>query len=150
MTFDPPQKKFWMTSPKVLWQKSENHPMEKKQLLKILSKLQKTPKTNKKKWKEKIFRNLHWWWNTCHACKNLLNDNIKMSQKQKSYLRKKLAPIKEVIRKLSKTKTFVKKKRELLKEDQIGKELFWHVEINFVHWPLLVGQINPIWHGEGS
>ena len=47
-----------------------------------------------------------------------------MSQKQKSYLRKKLAPIKEVIRKLSKTKTFVKKKRELLKEDQIGKELF--------------------------
>ena len=37
---------------------------------------------------------------------------------------KKLAPIKEEIREISKPQTSVKKKRDLLKRDQIGKGVF--------------------------
>ena len=100
--------------------------MEKKQLKQILSLLQKTPKRNRKN-DRKDYLNLctdneiH---AICGACKNFLSNNIKMSGKKKSYLRKKLNPIKDDIRKLSKQQTSVKKKRELLKRDQTGKGVF--------------------------
>ena len=100
--------------------------MEKKQLKQILSLLQKTPKKNRKKDRKDYLNfctdnEIH---AICGACKNFLSNNIKISEKKKSYLRKKLHPIKDDIRKLSKTKTSVKKKRELLKRDQTGKGVF--------------------------
>ena len=100
--------------------------MEKKNLMKVLSRLQKTLKNNKKQDRGKYLEScsddeIH---AICGACKNFLSNNIKMSEKKKSYLRKKLKPIKDDIRKLSKPQTSVKKKRELLKRDQTGKGVF--------------------------
>ena len=100
--------------------------MEKKNLMKVLSKLQKTPKNNQKKERIKYLEScsddeIH---AICGACKNFLSNNIKLSEKKKSYLRKKLNPIKNDIRKISKPQTSVKKKRELLKRDQTGKGVF--------------------------
>ena len=47
-----------------------------------------------------------------------LNKNLQAN------LRKKLGPIKNDIRKLSKPQTSIKKKREMLKDDQVGKGVF--------------------------
>ena len=100
--------------------------MNKNQLWKILSTLQKTPKNNQKGERLKYLESctddeIH---AICGACKNFLSNNIKLSEKKKSYLRKKLNPIKDDIRKISKPQTSVKKKRELLKRDQTGKGVF--------------------------
>ena len=100
--------------------------MEKKHLWKVLSKLQKASKRNKKSERINFLESctddeIH---AICGACKNLLDNNIQMTNKKKAYLKKKLAPIKEDIRQISKPQTYVKKKRELLKRDQIGKGVF--------------------------
>ena len=100
--------------------------MEKKNLMKVLSKLQKTSKNNKNQERRKYLEScsddeIH---AICGACKNFLSNNIKMSEKKKSYLRKKLTPIKDDIRKLSNPQSSVEKKRELLKRDQTGKGVF--------------------------
>ena len=100
--------------------------MDNKHLWKVLSKLQKTLKKNRKSERKKYLNSctddeIH---AICGACKNLISNNIKMSEKKKAYLRKKLAPIKEEIREISKPQTSVKKKRDLLKRDQIGKGVF--------------------------
>ena len=100
--------------------------MENKHLWKVLSKLQKTLKKNRKSERKKYLNSctddeIH---AICGACKNLLSNNIKINEKKKAYLRKKLAPIKEEIREISKPQTSVKKKRDLLKRDQIGKGVF--------------------------
>ena len=60
----------------------------------------------------------------CGACKNFLCNNIKLTEKKRANLRKKLGPIKNDIRKLSKPQTSIKKKREMLKDDQVGKGVF--------------------------
>ena len=58
------------------------------------------------------------------ACKNFLHNNIKLTQKKKTYLRKKLGSIKDDIRQLSKPQTSIKMKRKILKDDQVGKGVF--------------------------
>ena len=100
--------------------------MDKKNLKKILTTLKKLPKNNSKSARKKYLNScteneIH---AICGACNNLLRDNIKISKSRKSYLRKKLNPIKNDLRKLSKSNTSVKKKRELLKKDQTGKGVF--------------------------
>ena len=100
--------------------------MEKKHLKQILKSLQKASKNKKKKDRERYLNScsdsdLH---AICGACKNFLNNNISMTNKQKTYLKKKLFTLKKDIRKLSRPQTSVKKKRELLKIDQIGKGVF--------------------------
>ena len=100
--------------------------MKKDHLWKILSTLQKVPKNNQKGERKKYLEfctddEIH---AICGACKNFLSNNIKMSEKKKSYLRKKLTPIKDDIRKLSNPQSSVEKKRELLKRDQTGKGVF--------------------------
>ena len=67
------------------------------------------------------------YWNIIKVTLHLLDGPIVDSlfnDSSKSYLRKKLKPIKDDIRKLSKPQTSVKKKRELLKRDQTGKGVF--------------------------
>ena len=100
--------------------------MEKKNLMKVLSRLQKTPKNNKKQERRKYLEScsddeIH---AICGACKNFLCNNIELTEKKKAYLRKKLGPIKNDIRQLSKPQTSIKKKREILKDDQVGKGVF--------------------------
>ena len=100
--------------------------MEKKNLMKVLSRLQKTPKNNKKQERRKYLDScsddeIH---AICGACKNFLCNNIELTEKKKAYLRKKLGPIKNDIRQLSKPQISVKKKREILKDDQVGKGVF--------------------------
>ena len=100
--------------------------MEKKNLMKVLSRLQKTPKNNKKQERRKYLDScsddeIH---AICGACKNFLCNNIQLTEKKKAYLRKKLGPIKNDIRQLSKPQISVKKKREILKDDQVGKGVF--------------------------
>ena len=100
--------------------------MKKNHLWKILSTLQKAPKNNQKGERKKYLEfctddEIH---AICGACKNFLCKNIKLTGKKKAYLRKKLGPIKNDIRQLSKPQTSVKKKREILKDDQVGKGVF--------------------------
>ena len=100
--------------------------MNKNQLWKILSSLQKTPKNNQKGERKKYLESctddeIH---AICGACKNFLCNNIELTEKKKAYLRKKLGPIKNDIRQLSKPQISVKKKREILKDDQVGKGVF--------------------------
>ena len=100
--------------------------MEKKHLKQILKSLQKASKNKRKKDRERYIdscsdSDLH---AICGACKNFLENNISMTNKQKTYLKKRLYKFKKDIRKLSKPQTPVKKKRELLKRDQIGKGVF--------------------------
>ena len=78
--------------------------MNKNQLWKILSTLQKTPKNNQKGERKKYLESctddeIH---AICGACKNFLCNNIKLTEKKKTYLRKKLGSIKDDIRQLSK------------------------------------------------
>ena len=100
--------------------------MNKNQLWKILSTLQKTPKNNQKGERLKYLESctddeIH---AICGACKNFLHNNIKLTQKKKTYLRKKLGSIKDDIRQLSKPQTSIKMKRKILKNDQVSKGVF--------------------------
>ena len=100
--------------------------MKKNHLWKILTTLQKTPKNNQKGERKRYLESctddeIH---AICGACKNFLNNNIKLTEKKRANLRKKLGPIKNDIRKLSKPQTSIKKKREMLKDDQVGKGVF--------------------------
>ena len=100
--------------------------MEKKNLMKVLSRLQKTLKNNKKQDRGNYLEScsddeIH---AICGACKNFLCNNIKLTEKKKAFLRKKLGPIKNDIRQLSKPQTSIKRKREILKNDQVGKGVF--------------------------
>ena len=100
--------------------------MKKNDLWKILSTLQKTPKNNQRGDRKKYLESctddeIH---AICGACRNLLFNNIKLTETKKSHLRKKLGPIKDDIRQLSKPQTSIKKKREILKNDQVGKGVF--------------------------
>ena len=100
--------------------------MKKDHLWKILSTLQKTPKYNQKGERKRYLEfcsddEIH---AICGACKNFLCNNIKLTEKKKAYLRKKLGPIKHDIRQLSKPQTSIKRKREILKDDQVGKGVF--------------------------
>ena len=100
--------------------------MKKNKLWKILNTLQKTPKNNQKSERKKYLEfcsddEIH---AICGACKNFLCNNIKLTEKKRANLRKKLGPIKNDIRKLSKPQTSIKKKREMLKDDQVGKGVF--------------------------
>ena len=100
--------------------------MEKKNLMKVLSRLQKTVKNNKKQDRGKYLEScsddeIH---AICGACKNFLCNNIKLTEKKKAFLRKKLGPIKNDIRRLSRPQTSIKRKREILNDDQVGKGVF--------------------------
>ena len=100
--------------------------MKKNHLWKILSTLQKTPKNNQKSERKRYLESctddeIH---AICGACKNFLCNNIKLTEKKKAFLRKKLGPIKNDIRRLSRPQTSIKRKREILNDDQVGKGVF--------------------------
>ena len=100
--------------------------MEKKHLRRILSTLTKIPKNNRKSTRKQYIKScsnneIH---AICGACRNLLANNIKLSNSKKKYLRKQLNPIKFDIRTLSKPNISLQKKREILKKDQTGKGVF--------------------------
>lgn len=94
-------------------------------LKKILHLLQKSKKV-KKSDREKYFLycsddEIH---AICGACKNFLSENINISPSKKTYLKKKLSPIKNELRDLSKVKTSLSQKRKLLAKEQIGSGVF--------------------------
>ena len=100
--------------------------MKKNHLWKILTTLQKTPKNNQKGERKRYLESctddeIH---AICGACKNFLCNNIKLTEKKKAFLRKKLGPIKNDIRRLSRPQTSIKRKREILNNDQVGKGVF--------------------------
>ena len=86
----------------------------------------KVPKSNRKSTRKQYIKScsnneIH---AICGACRNLLNNNIKLSNTKKKYLKKKLSPIKFDIRALSRPNISLQKKRELLNKDQTGKGVF--------------------------
>ena len=100
--------------------------MEKKHLKKILSILQKVPKTNRKSTRKQYISScsdneIH---AICGACRNLLTNNIKLSDAKKKDLRKRLNPIKNDLRALSKPNISSQKKRAILNRDQTGRGVF--------------------------
>ena len=100
--------------------------MERKHLKRILSMLQKVPKSNRKSTRKQYINScsnneIH---AICGACRNLLTNNIRLSNAKKKYLRKRLNPIKNDIRTLSKPNISLQKKRAILNREQTGKGVF--------------------------
>ena len=99
--------------------------MDQASLKKILHLLQKS-KNVKKADRKKYFHycsddEIH---AICGACKNFLNENIIVGPSKKAYLKRKLFPIKNELRDLSKEQTSVVKKRKLLAKEQVGSGIF--------------------------
>ena len=99
--------------------------MDNKTLTQILNLLQKS-KSVKKNERKQYFKycsdnEIH---AICGACKNFLSENIEVEPKKKTYLKRKLLPIKNEMRILSKKDTPLEKKRKLLAKDQVGSGIF--------------------------
>ena len=60
----------------------------------------------------------------CEGCMNLLKENIPLSSRKKSQLKRKLDPIKLELRKLSDPKVSTKTKRKILTDPQTGSGVF--------------------------
>ena len=99
--------------------------MDKKSLIKILELLQKS-KNVKKNDRKQYFKycsdeEIH---AICGACKNFLSENIEIEPRKKTYLKRKLLPIKNEIRTLSNRDTPLPRKRKLLEKEQVGSGIF--------------------------
>ena len=99
--------------------------MDRKSLTKILHLLQKSRNVKKNDRKNYFMYcsddEIH---AICGACKNFLSENIEVEQRKKTYLKKKLLPIKNEIRTLSNKDTPLAKKRKLLSKGQVGSGIF--------------------------
>ena len=99
--------------------------MDKKSLTQILDLLQKSKKVKKNDRKQYFMYcsddEIH---AICGACKNFLSENIQVEPRKKTYLKRKLLPIKNEIRILSNKNTPLPKKRKLLAKDQVGSGIF--------------------------
>ena len=99
--------------------------MDKRSLNKILDLLQKSKRVKKNDRKQYFMYcsddEIH---AICGACKNFLSENIEVGSKKKTYLKKKLLPIKNEMRTLSNKDTSLEKKRQLLAKDQVGSGIF--------------------------
>ena len=93
-----------------------------KQILNLLQKSKKVKKSDRKMYFQYCSDDeIH---AICGACKNFLSENFYISPNRKTYLKKKLLPIKNDIRDLSKEQLGVSKKRKLLAKDQVGNGIF--------------------------
>ena len=99
--------------------------MDNKSLTQILDLLQKSKKVKKSDRKQYFMYcsddEIH---AICGACKNFLSENIQVEPRKKTYLKKKLLPIKNEMRILSNKDTPLLKKRKLLAKDQVGSGIF--------------------------
>ena len=99
--------------------------MDNNSLTQILDLLQKSKKVKKSDRKQYFMYcsddEIH---AICGACKNFLSENIQVEPRKKTYLKKKLLPIKNEMRILSNKDTPLLKKRKLLAKDQVGSGIF--------------------------
>ena len=99
--------------------------MDSESLTKILDLLKKSKKVKKSDRKQYFMYcsddEIH---AICGACKNFLSENIQVEPRKKTYLKKKLLPIKNEMRILSNKNTPLPKKRKLLAKDQVGSGIF--------------------------
>lgn len=109
----------------VILNNKQNIRMDKKSLTKILHLLQKSKNVKKKDRKQYFMYcsddEIH---AICGGCKNFLSENIEVEPKKKTYLKRKLLPIKNEMRILSNKDTPLPKKRKLLAKTQVGSGIF--------------------------